>query len=120
MSAETKKPKVGVYVCHCGTNISHTVDVEQVRDWRASAHGQAVLAGNEDAPVCADEERGVEIVLEELDLPADRCLGHAEFGRRLGEAAVPRRCLEGGQRVHRRDAAAQGWHRRSPLWMTCP
>uniref|UniRef100_UPI004055E4F9 FAD-dependent oxidoreductase n=1 Tax=Candidatus Electronema sp. TaxID=2698783 RepID=UPI004055E4F9 len=33
MSANNGKPKVGVYICHCGTNISHTVDVEQVRDW---------------------------------------------------------------------------------------
>lgn len=27
------KPKIGVYVCHCGTNIAGTVDVEAVRDW---------------------------------------------------------------------------------------
>ncbi len=33
------KPKVGVYVCHCGSNISHTVDVEQVRDWAAEKLG---------------------------------------------------------------------------------
>jgi len=26
-------PRIGVYVCHCGTNISSTVDVENVRDW---------------------------------------------------------------------------------------
>jgi heterodisulfide reductase subunit A len=38
MSAEHKIPKerVGVYVCHCGTNIAATVDVEQVRDWAAA------------------------------------------------------------------------------------
>lgn len=34
MDAKTSgKPKIGVYVCHCGTNISGTVDVEAVRDW---------------------------------------------------------------------------------------
>lgn len=27
--------RIGVYVCHCGTNISATVDVEEVRDWAA-------------------------------------------------------------------------------------
>jgi len=26
-------PRTGVYVCHCGTNISAMVDVEEVRDW---------------------------------------------------------------------------------------
>jgi heterodisulfide reductase subunit A len=25
--------RIGVYVCHCGTNIAGTVDVEDVRDW---------------------------------------------------------------------------------------
>ncbi len=25
--------KIGVYVCHCGTNIAGTVNVEEVRDW---------------------------------------------------------------------------------------
>jgi heterodisulfide reductase subunit A len=35
MSNEQKTPKekIGVYVCHCGTNISAVVDVEGVRDW---------------------------------------------------------------------------------------
>lgn len=39
MSDETKTPKerVGVYVCHCGSNISATVDVEGVRDWAADS-----------------------------------------------------------------------------------
>ena len=27
--------KIGVYVCHCGTNIAGTVDVEQVALWAA-------------------------------------------------------------------------------------
>ena len=27
------KPKIGVYVCHCGTNIAGTVDVEEVSKW---------------------------------------------------------------------------------------
>jgi heterodisulfide reductase subunit A len=35
MSAEkqTPKEKIGVYVCHCGSNIAGVVDVENVRDW---------------------------------------------------------------------------------------
>jgi len=35
MSAEEKTPKekIGVYVCHCGTNIAGMVDVVGVRDW---------------------------------------------------------------------------------------
>ena len=35
---DTREPaeeRVGVYVCHCGTNISSMVDVVEVRDWAA-------------------------------------------------------------------------------------
>ncbi len=38
MSADNKnvngnKERIGVYVCHCGTNISAVVDVEDVAIW---------------------------------------------------------------------------------------
>jgi heterodisulfide reductase subunit A2 len=39
------EPRVGVYVCHCGSNIAGTVDVEAVRDWaaeRLAPHGVVV------------------------------------------------------------------------------
>jgi heterodisulfide reductase subunit A len=29
------KPRIGVYVCHCGTNIAGVVDVEHVANWSA-------------------------------------------------------------------------------------
>jgi heterodisulfide reductase subunit A len=29
--------RIGVYVCHCGSNIAGTVDVEAVRDWAATS-----------------------------------------------------------------------------------
>ena len=28
-----RTPKVGVYICHCGINIAHTVDVEAVAEY---------------------------------------------------------------------------------------
>ena len=37
--------RIGVYVCHCGSNIAATVDVEAVRDWAAEklgAHGVVI------------------------------------------------------------------------------
>ncbi len=30
-----EEPRIGVYVCHCGSNIAGTVDVAEVRDWAA-------------------------------------------------------------------------------------
>lgn len=40
-----EKPKLGVYVCHCGINISATVDVEEVTDFAATLPG-VVIAKN--------------------------------------------------------------------------
>jgi heterodisulfide reductase subunit A len=34
-ASKPAEERVGVYVCHCGTNISSMVDVEEVRDWAA-------------------------------------------------------------------------------------
>src|SRR5512139_2247611 len=36
MSENTTKPKIGVYICHCGTNIAGMVDVEAVAEYAAS------------------------------------------------------------------------------------
>ena len=33
MTENKKQEKIGVYVCHCGTNISKVVDVEDVAKW---------------------------------------------------------------------------------------
>ena len=30
---EPSEERIGVYVCHCGSNISATVNVEEVRGW---------------------------------------------------------------------------------------
>ena len=32
----TEKPKLGVYICHCGINIAATVDVEEVTEYAQS------------------------------------------------------------------------------------
>ena len=35
MSEQKKQERIGVYVCHCGSNIAGTVDVEDVAKWAA-------------------------------------------------------------------------------------
>ena len=37
-----KEAKVGVYICHCGINISHTVDVEAVSTYAGTLNNVAV------------------------------------------------------------------------------
>ena len=48
-----------------------------------------------------------------MDVPADRALAYAEFGRRLGKAAVPGGGLERLDRVQRRSPKTKG-HRGLP------
>ena len=38
------KEKIGVYVCHCGSNIAGTVDVEQVARWAGENLDEVVVA----------------------------------------------------------------------------
>jgi len=51
-SQMTEKPKVGVYVCHCGINIAATVDVEAVTEY-AKGLPNVVIARNY-AYMCSD------------------------------------------------------------------
>ena len=66
MSAEEKVPgtpapetpqddlRVGVYVCHCGSNIAGIVDVEEVRDWAAvNLKGRGVTVAQDYKFMCS-------------------------------------------------------------------
>jgi heterodisulfide reductase subunit A len=41
------KPKIGVYICHCGGNISDTVDMERVKESIATLDGVKIAETNE-------------------------------------------------------------------------
>lgn len=56
------EPKVGVYVCHCGGNISDQVDVEQVARQAAGLPG--VTAARHYSFMCSDP--GQQMILEDL------------------------------------------------------
>jgi heterodisulfide reductase subunit A len=46
------KIRTGVYICHCGTNISATVDVASVAEWARSLDG--VVLAKDYAYMCSD------------------------------------------------------------------
>jgi heterodisulfide reductase subunit A len=49
MTAKRDTERIGVYVCHCGSNIAGRVDVAAVRDWaaeRLAPHGVVVARDN--------------------------------------------------------------------------
>ncbi|MGD8967823.1 MAG: FAD-dependent oxidoreductase, partial [Anaerolineae bacterium] len=47
-----EKPRIGVYVCHCGVNISATVDVEGVAE--TAAHLPGVVVARDYTYMCSD------------------------------------------------------------------
>jgi hypothetical protein len=68
------------------------------------------------APRLAVEQGDAEMVLEELDLAADRGLGDVELLRRAGEIGVPGRGLEHHQGIGRRKRPPQcDCHERTEL-----
>jgi hypothetical protein len=75
----------------------------------------AAHVGQREALAHAREQRNAQALLEHRHLPPDGALRERQFGRRAGEAAEPRRGLEGLQRAevgnvfsHRRYSAGVG------------
>ncbi len=61
------QPRVGVYICHCGVNISATVDVEQVTEFAETLPGVAVARNY--LYMCSDPGQGlIQQDIEELGL----------------------------------------------------
>ena len=75
MSGETKKPhdekeRVGVYVCHCGSNISAVVDVEDVALWAKDELGdEGVVVSRDYKFMCSSlGQELIEKDIKDLDL----------------------------------------------------
>src|SRR3954468_7119224 len=63
--------------------------------------------------MAAHEERNAQLVLELLDLPADRRLGQEQLLPCLGEGQMARRGLEADQQI-------EGWKTRRVCWFCMP
>ena len=74
--------KIGVYVCHCGSNIAGVVDVEEVANW-AEEHLPNVRVGRDYKFMCSS--LGQEMIEKDIkELGLTRC-------RRRGLLAAPAR-----------------------------
>jgi heterodisulfide reductase subunit A len=62
-SREPMEPRIGVYICHCGGNISDVVDVQKVADELARV--PAVKVARTNMFMCSDP--GQEMILEDLE-----------------------------------------------------
>ena len=67
MSAEENKPKerIGVYVCHCGSNIAGVVDVADVSKWAGeNLAGEGVVVGLDYKFMCSS--LGQELIQKDI------------------------------------------------------
>ncbi len=55
--ATQSKPRIGVYICHCGVNISATVDVQDVAAYAATLPG--VVVARDYLYMCSDPGQGL-------------------------------------------------------------
>lgn len=85
-------PRVGVYVCHCGINIAHTVDVEQVAEAAGSLPNVAVA--RDYIYMCSDP--GQQLIQEDIrELGLDRVVV-ASCSPRMHELTFRRVIQEAG------------------------
>ncbi len=96
MTAERASPepsrRVGVYVCHCGTNIAATVDVEAVANFAAGLDGVAVARHY--AYMCSDP--GQALIKDDIrERKLDRVVV-ASCSPLMHEITFRRACAEAG------------------------
>jgi heterodisulfide reductase subunit A len=85
-------PKVGVYVCHCGINIAHTVDVAEVA--RAAKEFPNVAVARDYIYMCSDP--GQQLIQEDIrELSLDRVVV-ASCSPRMHELTFRRAIREAG------------------------
>jgi heterodisulfide reductase subunit A len=92
---EPKPPKVGVYICHCGSNIAGTVDVEEVARWAGEElRSSGVEAARHYKFMCSS--LGQEMIQNDIhDLGIERVVVGA-CSPHLHEATFREACKKGG------------------------
>ena len=86
------KIKTGVYVCHCGTNIAATVDVESVTEFARGLEG-VVLARNY-TYMCSDP--GQDLIKQDIQEHGLNRVVVASCSPLMHEPTFRRACAEGG------------------------
>jgi heterodisulfide reductase subunit A len=84
--------RIGVYICHCGTNIAGTVDVEEVTDF-ASTLDQVAVARHY-AYMCSDP--GQDLIKEDIKEESLSRVVVASCSPLMHEHTFRRACEEGG------------------------
>ncbi|MFQ6083238.1 MAG: FAD-dependent oxidoreductase [Candidatus Aminicenantia bacterium] len=89
---ENGRPKIGFYICHCGTNITPKVDVSQVAEFASSIEG--VKVSKDYKYMCSDP--GQEMIKKDIkELKLNRVIV-ASCSPLLHEATFRRVCQDAG------------------------
>ena len=84
--------RIGVYICHCGTNIRGTVDVEKVRDYVKNLEG--VVIARDYRYMCSDP--GQELIKKDIKEHGLTGVVVAACSPRMHEGTFRRACEEAG------------------------
>jgi len=60
--ANSEEPRIGVYVCHCGSNIAGVIPVDEVAEW--ASHLPGVVHATDTMYACADS--GQSLIKEDI------------------------------------------------------
>src|SRR5512136_2229622 len=85
-------PKIGVYICHCGTNIASMVDVEAVANHAASLEN--VLVARHYAYMCSDP--GQALIKDDIRTQGLDRIVVASCSPLMHETTFRRACAEAG------------------------
>jgi heterodisulfide reductase subunit A len=84
--------RIGVYICHCGTNIADTVDVKKVTEYAGGLGG--VVVARDYTFMCSDQ--GQELISNDIrELGLNRVVV-ASCSPRMHESTFRKVCLEAG------------------------
>ena len=86
------KPRIGVYVCHCGTNIAATVDVETVAESARSLEG--VVLARDYTYMCSDP--GQDLIKQDIAEHGLNRVVVASCSPLMHEPTFRRACREAG------------------------
>jgi heterodisulfide reductase subunit A len=89
---ERGSPRIGVYVCHCGTNIAGTVDVAAVTDFAASL--RYVVVARHYTYMCSDP--GQALIKDDIRNEGLDRVVVASCSPLMHESTFRRACAEGG------------------------
>ncbi len=95
------QPRIGVYICHCGTNIAATVDVEAVREF--AQHLPGVVIARNYTYMCSEPGQGlIKQDCQELEL---KRVVVASCSPRMHEPTFRKAAHEGGVNPYRVEMA---------------